>query len=116
MPHDAAKYLYDMASGCAFLEHFIQERTSQDLLNDRGFRSAVERELQIIGEALTQLAKYHPTLVEHISEYQRIIAFRHLLVHGYDGIDHEVVWAILQYKLPILAQEVADLLAKSTQH
>lgn len=52
MPHDPRKYLFDMTDSCRFLEEFTAGRGLNDIKNDRAFRSAVERELQIIGEEL----------------------------------------------------------------
>ena len=53
MRHDADKYLHDKLNSCEFLLEFTAGRTVADFANDRPFRSAVERELQIIGEAGT---------------------------------------------------------------
>jgi len=110
MPHDPEKYLHDMLEAGAFLLEFTEGHDAADLRTDRGFRSAVERELQIIGEALIQLTKFHPTIAERITEHQRIIRFRHVLVHGYDILDPDVVWSIVVNKLPSLKAEVENLL------
>lgn len=75
-------------------------------------RSAVERQFEVIGEALAQLDKVdHETAIK-ISEHHRIIAFRNVLIHGYAQIDHRLVWGVLDSKLPTLLQEVEDLLQK----
>ena len=50
-------------------------------------RAAVEREFEIVGEALSQLAQLDPAVADRISDYRRIIAFRNLLIHGYGQID-----------------------------
>jgi len=55
------KYLYDIIDCCEFLLDFTKDKTVDDYKNDRPFRSAVERELQIIGEAITQLLKLNWT-------------------------------------------------------
>ncbi len=55
MPRDPEKYLFDMLDSCRFLLRFTAGRTLDEYTRDRGFRSAVDRELQIIGEALIQL-------------------------------------------------------------
>ncbi len=73
-------------------------------------RSAVERQLEILGEAVRRLEALDPALVQRISEHRRIIAFRNIIVHGYDGLDDDVVWQIVMGKLPILAEEARRLL------
>jgi uncharacterized protein with HEPN domain len=74
-------------------------------------RSAVERQFEIIGEALSQLAKADSRCAERISEYRRIIAFRNILIHGYAELDTRLVWGVLEAKLPVLYREVTDLLS-----
>lgn len=86
MPHDPAKYLFDMLDSCRFLRCFTSQRTLEEFRTDRGFRSAVERELQIIGEALYQLQGIAPEIADRVSEGHRIIGLRHRLVHGYGGL------------------------------
>jgi uncharacterized protein with HEPN domain len=81
-----------------------------DYANDRGFRSAVERELQIIGEAVMQLERVTPQLAAQISEHRNIIGFRHVLVHGYDSLHPATVWNVIEVRLPVLAGEVQTLL------
>ncbi len=110
MPHDPCKLLHDVLDSCRFLTEFSAGRTCEDLRNNRGFRSAVERELQIIGEAAMMLAKTSPEVAKRISEYQRIIRFRHILVHGYDVLDCDITWTIVCDKVPVLADEVEHLL------
>jgi len=73
-------------------------------------RSAVERQFEIIGEALAQLVRLDEALASRISEYRRIIAFRNILIHGYAEVDHRIVWDIVESKLPRLRREVAALL------
>jgi uncharacterized protein with HEPN domain len=110
MPHDPEKYLYDICSSCEFLRDFTAGRTVRDYEADRAFRSAVERELQIIGEAVMQLARVAPQLAARISEHQRIIGFRHVLVHGYESLQPATVWEVIERKLVTLAAEAQGLL------
>jgi uncharacterized protein with HEPN domain len=74
-------------------------------------RSAIERQFEIIGEALSQLSRIDPATASAISEHRRIIAFRNILIHGYAEIDHRLVWGMLEGKLPELHQQVEILLA-----
>lgn len=108
--HEPEKYLYDMLSSCEFLLEFTGDKTVDDYINDRAFRSAVERELQIIGEALIVLEKIAPDVAARIPEYQNIIGFRHVLVHGYDSLDPMTVWNIIETKLEALAPNISSLL------
>jgi uncharacterized protein with HEPN domain len=73
-------------------------------------RSAVERQLEIVGEALAQLARTDAAVASQIGEYQRIIAFRNILIHGYAEIDHRIVWSVLERKLPVVLSEASNLL------
>jgi uncharacterized protein with HEPN domain len=75
----------------------------------------VERQLEIVGEALAQLARTDPETASKISEYRRIIAFRNILIHGYAEIDHRIVWGVLQQKLPVVRREAEALLDSEEQ-
>jgi uncharacterized protein with HEPN domain len=76
-------------------------------------RSAVERQFEIIGEALAQLAKLDEKAVVRVSEHRRIIAFRNILIHGYTEVDDRLVRDIVQTKLPVLRREVETLLSET---
>ena len=73
-------------------------------------RSAVERQFEIIGEALAQLLRLDPNLRSRISDAGRIIAFRNRLIHGYSSVADDVVWGILEANLSSLRDEVATLM------
>lgn len=106
------KYLYDMLSSCRFLIEFTSGKTIDDYINDRAFRSALERELQIIGEAMMQLENVAPEFTEKIPEYRNIIGFRHVLVHGYDSLNPATVWNIVESKLKRLEEKLQQLLSE----
>ena len=110
MRHDAKKYLYDIDRAAALIAQFTAGKSFARYQNDAMLRAAVEREFEIIGEALAQLAKHHPALVAHISEFRRIIAFRNILVHLYPDVDEQLVWDVVETKLPVLRREVGVLL------
>jgi uncharacterized protein with HEPN domain len=72
---DAPKHLEDMRMAGELIVQFATGRSLDDYTNDALLRSAIERQLTIIREALVRLAKADPTTAAQISEYQKIIAF-----------------------------------------
>jgi uncharacterized protein with HEPN domain len=110
MRREAKKYLYDIQQAAELVAGFTAGKTLADYEGDPMLRSAVERQFEIIGEALARLARLDEALASRISEYRRIIAFRNILIHGYAEVDHRIVWDIVESKLPTLRREVAGLL------
>lgn len=109
---EVKKYLYDIQQAAEFIASFTAGKTFADYEADALLRSAVERQFEIIGEALARLARLDETLASRISEHRRIIAFRNILIHGYTDIDHRIVWDIIESKLPRLRHEVTALLER----
>lgn len=75
-------------------------------------RAAVERQFETIGEALARLAALDNTIADQISEHRRIIAYRNILIHGYADVDDQLVWDVVETKLPTLRKEVHALLGE----
>lgn len=113
LPHDTKKYLFDISEACDFIEQFSRGKTFQDYQSDPMLRSAVERQFEIIGEALNRALQHDPSLRSEIHNTSRIIAFRNRLIHGYATISDEVVWGVLESNLPVLCLEVKQLLEKA---
>jgi uncharacterized protein with HEPN domain len=107
---EAKKYLHDMSEAAAQVARYTAGKTFDDYMRESMMRDAVERQLQIVGEALTRLQKLDPSVSVRITEHRQIIGFRNLLVHGYAEIDDRLVWNIVEEKLPILRREVDALL------
>ena len=83
-------------------ERWATEKRFEDYITDDLLRSAVERQFEIIGEALGQLGNVAPDQLKQISDAGKVIAFRNILIHGYAVIDDRVVWDIIQTKSPTL--------------
>ena len=92
MPPEIAKFLYDARQACANLQSFVQGKSFSDYLADLLLRSAVERQLMIVGEALMQAGKIEPSLNQSIRDLRQIVGFRNVLVHGYASLNHKTVW------------------------
>ena len=94
------------------MQEFLKDKSFDDYNASDFLRSAVERKLMIIGEAISQVFRKDPSLEQHIPQTRKIVDFRNILVHGYYAIQNETVWGILQKDVPILLQQVDDLLRK----
>jgi uncharacterized protein with HEPN domain len=112
MRRDARAYRTDARDAAALIRQFVQGKTLADYLADPMLRSAVERQFEIIGEALNQLAKTVPTLAERIPDLRCMVDFRNVLAHTYAIVDDALVWQAAQHNLPALAQAVATLLVE----
>ncbi len=87
-------------------------KTLADFSADELLRSGVYYQFLIIGEALTAIRETESDVAERITEYSRIIAFRNQVIHGYQKIDDEITWRIIERKVPILIGELDNLLQK----
>lgn len=110
MRRELRKYLFDIEQACELLAQFTAGKVFADYTADPMLRSAVERQFEIIGEALNQAIRLEPTLSGRISRTGRIIAFRNRLIHGYASVADDLVWGVLETSLPTLRREVAALL------
>lgn len=71
-------------------------------------RKAVERNIEIIGEAMRRIREVEPDIL--ISDSRKIVDTRNRIIHGYDSVSADVIWLIVTRYLPILEQEVKELL------
>lgn len=110
MRHKVDKYLYDIRESARLLVDFANGRSFDEYQENAMLRAAVERQFEIIGGAVSQLAKLDEETASRISEFRRIISFRNILVHGYAEIDDGLVWDIVIHHLPKLAHEIEELI------
>jgi uncharacterized protein with HEPN domain len=104
------KYLYDMLRACEALAQFVEGKQFADYDDDLLLRSAVERQLMIVGEAMGQAIRADDDLAEQIEDAREIINLRNVIVHGYTVIENETIWGILQADVPRLRVQVSQLL------
>lgn len=109
------KLLDDIVDAAVSILDCTSTVTLPDYQTNRLLKSAVERNFEIIGEALLRLEQYDRPTVERISDYRKVIGFRNRLAHGYDAIDQAVVWGIIMSSLPTLLVEVHALRAQKQQ-
>lgn len=103
----------DVRQAAERIQQFTAGKLFADYDDDALLRSAVERQFEIIGEAVNRLAKFDANIAQGLPETPRIVAFRNILIHGYDVVDNHVVWDIVQYKLPQLHAHTVALLGQN---
>lgn len=113
MNDPANKLLFDvLESGRAILS-WSSDRTFADYEADRQLRRAVEREFEVIGEALNRLSRTEPSIAERIIDLPRIVGFRNRVIHGYDTVDNAAVWGIIASRLPGLIETIQNLMREA---
>jgi uncharacterized protein with HEPN domain len=110
MPRDPRAYLWDARRAVALVIGFVTDRSWAEYETDVLLRSAVERQFEIVGEALSQLRRASPDLAAQVPDLPRIVAFRNLLIHGYAAIDNRLVWEVATDRTTPLLAVLDDLL------
>jgi len=115
MPPDVPKWLEDIRNAAEYIISATQRESIETLAAQRTLRQAVERNFEIIGEALNRISRADEPTASLLTDRRRIIAFRNILIHSYDHIDMEIVWEVIRNSLPALLREVETLLRQSQQ-
>ncbi len=101
--------LLDMLEASKKIQDFLKDKTFEDFLKDDMLRAAVERNLEIIGEAARrtseELKQEHPEI-----PWREIIAQRNVLIHEYDDIDYKEIWQVATLYLPRLIEQIRPLI------
>jgi uncharacterized protein with HEPN domain len=113
MQLEAKKCLEDVRQATELILQFTAGRSFADYDASQLLASAVERQFEIIGEAVNRLSKLDSAATASLPDTPRIIAFRNILIHGYDIVDNRVVWDVIQHNLVPLREQVVKLLASS---
>ena len=104
------KLLTDILRAADLIAEWTAGKSLASYETDALGRSAVERQLGIIGEAVSQLAKRDEDAARLLPEWTSMVGFRNLLIHGYSTVDDRVVWGIVEGKLPELRSMVHRLI------
>lgn len=111
MQHDIKMYLLDISNSIeSIYEYLGQERNFTIYEANKILRRAVERELEIIGEATKRIIQIDPNI--DISNSRRIVNLRNWVIHAYDNVDNVIIWGIIDKDLPLLRKQVNSLLEK----
>ncbi len=104
------KYLADILSSILEIESFMETRPKEyaTFCNDTLFRRGVERNIEIMGEAMNQVLKLKPDIP--ITAARKVVDTRNFVIHAYDSLKPDILWGIVVNHLPKLKEEVTMLL------
>ncbi|MBP7416381.1 MAG: HepT-like ribonuclease domain-containing protein [Pyrinomonadaceae bacterium] len=106
MSRKLSKILFDVLASIEGIEEYTKAKELKDYQASRMLRSAVEREYEIIGEAVRRLENEFPDVFSSLTNGRKIINFRNILIHAYDSVSDEVVWDTTIGDLPLLKTEI----------
>jgi len=110
MKLEIKKLLYDIKESIESIENYLGGKRDFNLyMANKMLRRAVEREFEIIGEAMNRIEKIDSSI--NISSKKQIVSMRNRVIHGYDKIDNEIVWGTIVRHLPKLKEEIERLLS-----
>ena len=112
MQAEVAKRLLDAVVAARRIQAFTSGQTYADFSASELVRSAVERQFGILGEALGRAMAIDPNLELEKPQLRRIVGLRNRLIHGYDVVDDEIIWDIVQSKLIPLAADLEAILTR----
>ncbi|MCO5238968.1 MAG: DUF86 domain-containing protein [Chitinophagaceae bacterium] len=112
MSNEIKTWLYDILNAIIEIESFFEEtpKTFANYQNDLRTRRAIERNIEIVGEALNRILKHDEAF--SITNSRKIVDTRNRIIHGYDSVSDEVIWGVVIKHLPVLKTEVEKLLSE----
>jgi len=111
MTDKTPKLLVDALGAIALAQEFIAGCSLDGYTQDKMRRSAVERQLEIVGEACARLARMEPALIDAVTNLKLAIDLRNRIIHGYDSVDDEIIYFTVVEDLPSLRLDLTQLLA-----
>ena len=113
MQHDADICIHDAINACELILEFTAGYSLQQYQADLRTKAAVEREFEIIGEALNRVHKIDSHKLESITDWRQIIQFRNVIAHGYDIVEDRLVFESIREDLPLLLSELKALIGRN---
>ena len=109
MKREIKKHLFDIKTSIESIKEYLGGNMNfAEYQENKLLRRGVEREIEIIGEAMNRILKLDPTI--KIQNARQIVDTRNWVIHGYDAVDDVVIWGIVSKHLPKLQKEIEELL------
>lgn len=114
MDRKLRKYLSDILSSIMEIESFMVDRPKEyaTFCNDTLFRRGIERNIEIMGEAMNQVLKINPDI--QITSARKVVDTRNFVIHAYDSLNPDILWGIVVNHMPLLKSEVEILLSEQS--
>lgn len=109
MQPETGAHLWDAAEAARLVNEFARGKTEADFISDLVVRSATERQLEILGEALNRLRRDDADTAARVPDLDRIVGMRNILAHEYGDIDYEIVWRAATTGAPALIPILDEL-------
>lgn len=109
MRRESAAHLWDAAEAAQLICEFTRRKTLMTFGSDVLVRSAVERQLEILGEALNRLRRGDPDTSMRVPDLDKIVGMRNIIAHEYGTIDYEIVWSAVTTSIPPLIPILREL-------
>lgn len=105
------KYLNDILSSILEIESFMQDRPKEyaTFCNDTLFRRGVERNIEIMGEAMNQILRIRPDIP--VTAARKIVDTRNFVIHAYDSLKPDILWGIVINHMPLFKKEIMACLS-----
>ncbi|WP_321492480.1 HepT-like ribonuclease domain-containing protein [uncultured Desulfobacter sp.] len=109
MKREIKKYLFDIKVSIDSINDYLgSDRNFFEYQKNKLLRRGIEREIEIIGEAMSRILKIDPTM--RIQNARQIVDTRNWVIHGYDKVDDVIIWGIISKNLPELEKEILQYL------
>jgi len=109
MPHDPLVCIEDAVTACELIIQFTKDMDEAEFYVDLKTKAAVEREFEIVGEALNRIKKINVDILAGVDNWREIIGFRNVIAHGYDVVEDEIVWDSVKRDIPILLNQLKKI-------
>ena len=109
MRPESYAHVWDALQAVRALRRFTQGVSEEDYLSDLMLSSAVERQIEILGEALNRVRKSEPQTADQIPDIRRIIGMRNIIAHEYGSVDGQLVWVAATTRIVVLETILAEM-------